>query len=134
MSRSSLLLLPLVLAASVHPALALRAHAETPAEAISRIRAGSHSAMPMPERAHTTGPAGKGMEIENATGHLLRVHFDGPVARTVDVPNGDSVGVDLVVGAYDVAAEVPGVRITPFSGRQTYEPRTHYWFKFFVGR
>jgi hypothetical protein len=131
MTHRTLSLLRSLLAAGVLT-LVPPAHAETTAQAIDRIRSGSHSPMPAPEQAHTAGPVGKGMTIENGTGHLLRLHFGGPVARSVDVPDGDAVGVDLAVGAYDVAAEVPGERIVPFFGHQAYEPGTHYWLKFFV--
>lgn len=108
--------------------------AESPSEAISRIRNGTHTQMPPPQTAYASGPMGKGMTIENGTGYLVKVHFDGPVSRTVDVPTGQSVGVDLVVGSYHVAAEVPGSRIVPFYGEQIYQPHTHYWLKFFVQR
>jgi hypothetical protein len=113
-------------------ALPLIADAETPGEAIARIRGGPHSSMPPPERAPATGPAGKGMTIENGTGHPLRVHFEGPVTRTVEVADGRSADVALAVGRYQVAGEVPGSSILPFYGEQTYEPNTHYWLKFFV--
>jgi hypothetical protein len=72
------------------------------------------------------------MTIENGTGHLLRVHFSGPITRTVDVPNGTSAGVDLAVGRYEVAAEVPQAPIVPFYGKQEYRANTHYWLQFFV--
>lgn len=84
------------------------------------------------QTAHASGPAGKGMTIENETGALLRVHFSGPANHTVDVSNGQSADVELVVGSYEVAAEVPGTAILPFYGSQTYQPNTHYWLKFFV--
>lgn len=106
--------------------------AESPADAIARIRRGPHGQMPPPQTAHASGPAGKGMTIENGTGHLLRVHFSGPTNWTVDVPDGQSVGVDLVVGSYEVAGEVPDAAIMPFYGTQVYQPNTHYWLKFFV--
>lgn len=107
--------------------------AEGPADAIARIRGGPHVQMPPPQTAHASGGSGQGMTIENGTGYILRVHFNGPVIRSVDVPDGASVGVELVVGSYEVAAEVPGAPVTPFYGNQRYEPSTHYWLKFFVG-
>lgn len=106
--------------------------AESPADAIKRIRRGPHMQMPPPQAAYASGGSGKGMTIENGTGYLLHVHLSGPINRTVDVPNGQSVGVDLVVGSYEVAAEVPDAPIMPFYGNQTYEPNHHYWLKFFV--
>ncbi|MEK7426845.1 MAG: hypothetical protein AAB131_23745, partial [Actinomycetota bacterium] len=77
-----------------------------------------------------SGPAGKGMTIENGTGQTLHVHFSGPLTRTVVVPDGRSESVELAVGEYQVAAEVPGSRIIPFYGRQAYQSFTHYWLKF----
>ena len=74
------------------------------------------------------------MTIENGTGHTLHVHFSGPVSRTVVVPDGRSESVELVVGDYQVAAEVPGSRITPFYGQQSYQSFTHYWLKFYTRR
>jgi len=106
--------------------------AEDPTDAIARIRSGPHVPMPPPETAHASGGPGKGMTIENGTGYTLRVHFSGPVNRTVDVTDGQSADVELAVSSYEVAAEVPGAPVTPFYGRQTYEPNFHYWLKFFV--
>ena len=125
--------------AVVPPALLLSlsaqpSNAETPEDAISRIRAGRHNQMPPPATAHAAGPAGKGMTIENGTGHTLHVHFSGPVSRTVVVPDGKPESVELVVGDYEVAAEVLGTRISPFYGRQSYQPFTHYWMKFYTQR
>ncbi len=108
--------------------------AETPERAIKRIRSGQHTPMPPPTTAPATGAAGKGMTIENGTGHILHVHFSGPVSRTVVVPDGRSESVELAVGDYQVAAEVPGSRIIPFYGRQDYQPFTHYWLKFYTQR
>lgn len=108
--------------------------AETPEEAIRRIQAGQHSPMPPPTTAPASGPAGKGMTLENGTGHILHVHFTGPASRTVVVPDGKSESVELAVGDYQVAAEVPGSRIVPFYGRQAYQPFTHYWLKFYTQR
>jgi hypothetical protein len=71
------------------------------------------------------------MTIENGTGQTLHVHFSGPMNRTVVVPNGRSESVELAVGDYQVAAEVPGARIIPFYGRQAYKPFTHYWLRFY---
>jgi hypothetical protein len=105
---------------------------ETADEAVKRIRSGRHSAMPPPVSRAATGPAGKGMTVENGTGHTVVIHFNGPVTRSVSVPNGLSSDVELVTGDYEVAAEVPGSRIVPFYGRQSYAPNTHYWLKFFV--
>lgn len=105
---------------------------ENPAAAIARIRHGPHAQMPPPQTAYAGGPTGKGMTIENGTGYLLRVHFSGPVNQTVDVPDGQSVGVELAVGSYEVAAEVPDAPIMPFYGTQTYQSNMHYWLKFFV--
>jgi hypothetical protein len=107
-------------------------HAETPVDAVARIRSRPHSAMPPPQMAHATGAAGKGMTIENGTGHLLLVHFSGPVSTSVEVPDGGSAGVELAVGSYEVAAEVPNSTIVPFYGKQSYQHRRHYWLKFFV--
>jgi hypothetical protein len=109
-------------------------NAENPADAVARIHRGPHVQMPPPQTAYASGQAGKGMTIENGTGYLLRVHFSGSMNRTVDVPNGQSVGVELVVGSYEVAAEVPGTSIMPFYGTQTYQLNTHYRLKFFVER
>lgn len=106
--------------------------AETPDEAIRRIQAGRHTPMPAPATAPATGPTGKGMTIENGTGHILHVYFSGPISRTVVVPDGKSESVELAVGAYQVAAEVPGSRIEPFYGRHAYQPFTHYWLKFYT--
>lgn len=108
--------------------------AETPEEAIRRIQAGAHTPMPPPSTAPATGAAGKGMTIENGTGHTLHVHFSGPVSRTVVVADRTSESVELAVGDYQVAAEVPSARITPFFGRQAYQPFTHYWLKFYTKR
>lgn len=112
-------------------AVGISGHGGGTTEAIARIRSGPHLQMPAPRTAYASG-AGKGMTIENSTGHLLRIHFGGPVIRTVDIPSGQSVDVDLTVGAYEVAAEAPGTAITPFYGTQTYQPNTHYWLKFFL--
>lgn len=60
------------------------------------------------------------------------IHFSGPVSRTVVVPDGKSESVELAVGDYQIAAEVPGARITPFFGRQAYQSFTHYWLKFYT--
>lgn len=109
-------------------------YGESPAEAISRIRQRPHAQMPPPQTTYARAPAGKGMTIENGTGYLLKVHFSGVANHTVEVPDGKSVGVDLVVGNYEVAAEVPGSSITPFYGKQAYQPNTHYWLKFYVQR
>lgn len=108
--------------------------AETPDEAIRRIQSGRHTPMPAPATAPASGPAGKGMTIENGTGHALHVHFSGPVTRTVVVPDGKSESVQLAIGDYQVAAEVPGSTITPFYGRHNYQPLTHYWLKFYTQR
>jgi hypothetical protein len=90
--------------------------------------------MPPASTAPATGPAGKGMTIENGTGQTLHVHFSGPVSRTVVVPDGRSESVELAVGEYQVAAEIPGSRVIPFYGRQAYQPFTHYWLKFYTQR
>lgn len=108
--------------------------AETAEEAIRRIQAGRYTPMPPPTTAPASGPAGKGMTIENGTGQTLHVHFSGPVSRTVVVPDGGSESIELAVGDYQVAAEVPGSRIIPFFGRQAYQPFTHYWLKFYTQR
>ncbi len=108
--------------------------AETPDEAIKRIQAGRYTAMPPATTAAASGPAGKGMTIENGTGQTLHLHFSGPMNRTVVVPNGTSESVELAVGDYQVAAEVPGSKIVPFYGRQAYQPFTHYWLKFYTQR
>lgn len=108
--------------------------AETPNEAIRRIQAGQHSQMPPAITAPASGPAGKGMTIENGTGHVLHIHFSGPMSRTVVVADGRSESVELAVGDYQIAAEAPSSEITPFYGRQTYRPRTHYWLKFHTQR
>ena len=100
--------------------------AETPEEAIRRIQAGRHTPMPPPTTAPASGPTGKGMTIENGTGQTLHVHFSGPVSRTVVVPDGSSESVELAVGDYQVAAEIPASRIIPFFGRQAYQSFTHY--------
>ena len=49
--------------------------AETPAEAIRRIDAGRHNPMPAPAVAPATGPAGKGLTIENGA-RLRKVSGD----------------------------------------------------------
>lgn len=90
--------------------------------------------MPPAATAPATGPAGKRMTIENGSGHTLHVHFSGPVSRTVVILDGRSESVELVVGDYQVAAEVPGSTIIPFYGRQAYQPFTHYWLKFYTQR
>lgn len=106
--------------------------AETPEEAIKRIQAGRHTPMPPPTTAPATGVGGKGMTIENGTRHTLHVHFSGSMTRTVVVPAARSESVELAVGDYQVAAEVPGSRIIPFYGRQAYQPFTHYWLTFYT--
>lgn len=122
----------LVAALTLLPIATALSGAETTEDAIQRIRAGQHVAMPPPTSTAASGPAGKGMTIENESGHTLHVHFSGPVTRTVVVPNGQAAGVELAVGRYQVAAEIPQSRIVPFYGEQAYEPNTHYWLKFFV--
>jgi len=82
--------------------------AETTEEAIRRIQAGRYTPMPTPATAPASWPADKGMTVENGTGHSLHIHFSGPVSRTVVVPNGQAESVELAVGDYQVAAEVPG--------------------------
>jgi len=67
--------------------------------------------MPPATTAPASGQAGKGMTIENGTGQTSHVHFGGPVSRTVVVPDGRSESVELAVGDYQVAAEVPGSSI-----------------------
>lgn len=124
--------LPVFVAAAIVGTIPSVSNAENPADAIARIRQGSYAQMPPPQTAYASGPAGKGMTIENGTGSLLRVHFSGPANRTVDVPNGQSADMELVVGSYEVAAEVPGTSIMLFYGTQTYQPNTHYWLKFFM--
>ena len=57
--------------------------AESPADAIARMRSGRHAPIPPPRTAHASGPAGKGITIENGTGYPLHVYFSGPVSRTV---------------------------------------------------
>ena len=108
--------------------------AETPEESIRRIQAGRHIPMPPPSTAPASGPAGRGMTIENGTGHILHVHFSGPVSRTVVVPDGRSESAELAVGDCQVAAEIPGSRIVPFYGRQAYQSFTHSWLKFSTQR
>ncbi len=56
------------------------------------------------------------MSIVNATGRLLRVYFKGPTSATIDVPDGKSADVQLSVGQYEVAGEVPGSPVQPFYG------------------
>jgi hypothetical protein len=99
--------------------------AESAADAVKRIRSQPHSSMPPPERARATGAEGKGMTIENGTGHTLVVHFDGPVAKSVRVDDGRSADVALAVGDYDVAGEVPGSASAPSTAsRRTSRIRT----------
>ena len=124
--------LALVAAAAVVGGMPHLSEAESPAEAIARIRHGSHVQMPSPRMERASGPAGKGMTIENGTGSLLRVHFSGPTNRSVEVAGGRAAGVELVVGRYEVAVEMPGTPIIPLYGKQMYRPNTHYWLKFFV--
>ena len=122
------LLLIICSSAAVTPTV----EAETTEDAIQRIRAGRHVAMPTPTSTAAFGPAGKGMTIENQSGHMLHDHFSGPVSRSVVIPSGQTAGVELSIGRYQVAAEVPQPRIVPFYGEQAYETNTHYWLKFFV--
>lgn len=110
------------------------ASAESAASAIARIRKGPHVAVPPPQRVQTSGPVGKGMTVENHTEFTLRVYFNGPVSRTIDVPSGQSAGVELVVGSYEVAAETPEGSVIPLYGMHTYSPRAHYWLKFFLSK
>lgn len=121
--------LSLLIGLCVRPSIAA-----TPEEAIKRIQAGRYTPMPPPSTAPASGPAGKGMTIENGTGHTLHVHFSGPLSRSVVVPDGSSESIELAVGDYQVAAEVPGSAIIPFYGRQAYQPLTHYWLKFYTQR
>ena len=107
---------------------------ETPEEAIRRIQAGQHTPIPAPTTAPASGPEGKGMTVENTTGYTVRVYFSGPASRKVVVPDRRSESVDLSVGEYQIAAEVPDSPIVPFYGRQAYQPSTHYWLKFYTQR
>jgi hypothetical protein len=70
------------------------------------------------------------LDVENNTGYTLLVHFKGPVSRTATVQDGQSIGVDLAVGDYEIATEVLAAGVTPFYGRHSYAPFTHYWLKF----
>jgi hypothetical protein len=109
-----------------------RAHADAASAAISRIKSGAHSSMPIPETATATGDAGEGMTIQNGTNHTLYVYFVGPVHKAVKIPRGATKGVSLVVGSYQVAGEIPHANVQPFYGRQTYAANTHYWLKFYL--
>ena len=100
--------------------------------AIERIRSSRHTSMPEPNKAHASGPQGQGMTIENKTPHSLWVYFNGPVSRTVEVTANASIGVELAVGQYEVAAEIGGSDIVPFYGKQSYDPNAHYWLTFQV--
>jgi hypothetical protein len=102
------------------------------ARALARIRSGPHSQMPAPAAIATTGPAGKGMVIVNGTPYPLHVYFRGPVTRHVVIPRRQHRGVALVVGEYEVGAEVPGSGIRPFYGRQSYRAHTYYEFRFYL--
>jgi hypothetical protein len=64
-----LLILSIVALVLLHPAVS---RAESPDEAIMRIRQGPHVPMPPPQMAYTSGLPGKGMSIENRTDYLLR--------------------------------------------------------------
>jgi len=119
--------------ALLHPCVQV-SFAETPEAAISRIQAGRHTPMPAPTTAPASGAEGKGLTVENNTGYTLHVYFSGPASRTVVVPDRRSESVELAVGSYQVAAEVPDSPIVPFYGRQAYEPFTHYWLQFYAQR
>lgn len=98
--------------------------------AIERIRHGRFITMPSPASSPTAGPVGRGLTIQNVTVHALRIYFVGPTTRVIDVPAGAALSVELVVGAYELAAEVPNTTVVPFYGKHTYEMNLHYWLKF----
>lgn len=101
-------------------------------DAINRIKNSQHSTMPAPAQAPAYGASGKGMTIENGTEYALMIYFIGPTTRTVTVPKNESVGVELAVGSYEVAAEVKDANVVPFYGTQDYKPNMHYWLKFYL--
>ena len=116
-------------------ALAGQAWAETPGQAVDRIKNGQHSTLPPPQSQYTDGPVGDGMTLENHTRFTMVFYFTGPTDKAVRVAPGKSVGVALVVGTYEVAVEAKNtgnVRVIPFYGRQEYGPDAHYWLKVYL--
>lgn len=129
--RTSLLELSLaILVATGSAGAASQTSDDTADKAIARIRSGKFVPIPPATSAPASAEAGRGLDVENDTGQTLLVHFRGPVSRTATVPAGQSVGIDLAVGEYEIAAEVLAADLTPFYGRQSYAPSTHYWLKF----
>lgn len=100
--------------------------------AIERIKKSQYATIPKPVKAPAAGLAGKGMTIENGTYKTLGIYFNGSSSKKAEVPQGESLGIDLVVGNYEVAAEVPDSKIIPFYGFQKYESGYHYRLKFYL--
>ena len=83
--------------------------------AIDRIRNSAHSPLPDLEKRVTAGPVGRGLTIENGTSQTLTAYFKGPILRSLAIPGGSSVDIELTVGEY---------KSPPKRRRQTCSPST----------
>ncbi len=113
----------------------LVARAESVSQAMQRISHGAHSLMPPSIMQQTSGPVGNGMTVENGTPYALKIYFKGPISKVLTIAPHHSMGVRLLVGAYQVAVEAKSpryIRILPFYGRQQYQANAHYWLKLYL--
>ena len=100
-------------------------------DAIDRIRRGNHTTLPTVEEAPAAGPVGKGLTVENHSPFTLQLYFRGPMSHSITIAPGESHGLELLTGEYEVAAEALHAPVVPFYGRQSYAPNTHYWLRFY---
>jgi len=103
-------------------------------DAIDRIRGGQYAPMPPAQASVGSGSGSPRLTIENDTQYELRVYLSGPETHSVSIPAGGSSVLDLTIGTFKLAAEIPNSSILPFYGEQTFNNGTAYMEKFYIQR
>jgi hypothetical protein len=85
---------------------------------VKEIAAGEYGEMPKAQ-ALSYGGTSTAVEVENKTGYELTVRYSGPGSKKLVVPVGATRSVDLVPGAYQVAASVNAANVTNYYGSDT---------------
>ena len=85
---------------------------------VKEIAAGEYGEMPKAQ-ALSYGGTSTAVEVENKTGYELTVRYSGPGSKKLVIPIGATRTIDLVPGAYQVAASVNAANVTNYYGSDT---------------
>ncbi len=85
---------------------------------VKEIAAGKYGAMPRAQ-ALSYGGTSTVVEVENKTGYELTVRYSGPDSKKLVIPVGATRSINLVPGAYQVAASVDAANVTNYYGSDT---------------